>query len=269
LSLIDFWLSTAVQRPLGTLTNYSIEDIEIDANWGGEPGLFVKVLLEVGFLDEKDGVYSLHNWNVRQGWVSGTEERADKARFSRLARSNPSLYKELKAKGVDSISKEDYQKRKKSFNGSSTVVNEPLNESSTVVEEDSTPSPSPSPTPNVRETPISPLKKFLENKIEADGFQDIKNQIIEFFKYRMAYPKAKQYKNEKGINGLFRDLAGCRDRGLNLAECLEITMEKTWLTPSPDYFKNNNFGGKNGSPQHNYTGIDNRPSILPDRDLQV
>ncbi len=121
-------------------------------------------------------------------------------------------------------------------------------------------------------TPLTPLREYLENKIQLEGHQDIAAQIISFFKYRMAKPKAKQYQTEKGINGLFRYLAECRESGLNLFDCLEIAMEENWQTPKPDYFKNN-FGGNNGKnnrpTQHNYTGKDNRPSVLPERDLQI
>ena len=116
-------------------------------------------------------------------------------------------------------------------------------------------------------TPISPLEKHLETMIEENSHQNIKDQIIVFFKYRQAKPKAKQYQTEKGINGLFRDLAGCRESGLNLFDCLEIAMENNWQTVKPEYFKTN--GANNGTAKHNYTGADNRPPVLGDRDLVI
>lgn len=63
-ALIDLWLTTAVQRPSGVLEGYDKDDIEIVANWNGEEGLFVQTLLDIGFLDEQEGVYSIHNWTV-------------------------------------------------------------------------------------------------------------------------------------------------------------------------------------------------------------
>jgi len=143
LCLIDLWLSTARQRPSGTLTGYDEIDIELDANWDGEEGLFVKTLLSIGLLDDKDGVYHLHNWSDRQGWVVESEDRGDKARFSRLAKVNPKVFKELKAKCVYKISKDDYNKIKEA----STTVNESSNETSTNVEETTTPAPAPAPSP--------------------------------------------------------------------------------------------------------------------------
>ena len=111
---------------------------------------------------------------------------------------------------------------------------------------------------------LNPLQEYLEKKINEDGHHDLKDQIVSFFRYRMAKPKGKQYNTERGINGLFRDLNGCRESGLNLFDCMEIAMENNWQTPNPEYFKNKS-GGNNGKTQHNYTGIDNREPILPNR----
>jgi len=91
------------------------------------------------------------------------------------------------------------------------------------------------------------LKNYLSQKIESGGFQEIKDQINTFFEYRQAKPKAKKYQTEKGVNGLFRNLAGCRDAGLNLFDCLEIAMENNWQTPDVKYYKGsneNNTGGR-------------------------
>lgn len=87
------------------------------------------------------------------------------------------------------------------------------------------------------------LRTYLEGSIIHENHQCISDKIVEFFNYRMDKPKAKQYKTEKGINGLFRDLNGCKSIGLDLAECLEIAMENDWQTPKPDYF-NGKTGGK-------------------------
>ena len=37
---------------------------------------------------------------------------------------------------------------------------------------------------------------------------------------------------------------GCRDAGLIVSDCLDIAMERPWLTPDPSYFKNNGFNNK-------------------------
>jgi len=93
----------------------------------------------------------------------------------------------------------------------------------------------------------SELKKYLIQKIESEGFLDIKDQIILFFEYRMAKPKKQQYQTEKGINGLFRNLGGCQNAALNTADCLEIAMENNWQTAKPGYY-NDLRGGIPGQP---------------------
>lgn len=102
--------------------------------------------------------------------------------------------------------------------------------------------------PKKENTPIVPEKKtqqlnfkdYLQEKIIENNFIGSKDKIFEFYKYRMEKAKAKQYKTEKGLNGLFRDLNGCRSAGLIVTDCLEIAMEKNWQTPDPSYFKNGN-----------------------------
>ena len=241
LSLIDLWLSTARQRPSGTLTGYNEIDIELDANWDGENGVFVKTLIELGFIDEINGTYHLHNWSDRQEWVVTSDDRSDKARFSRLAKINPKVFSELKEKGVDKISKYDYKK----LTETPTHVNETLNETLTVVKDALTPAPAPAPAPAhnaIINTPLPPkgkdveLKDFLLKNIPED-LSFLKNNFLEFFKYRQQKPKSKRYQSEIGINGLFRDICNCIAVGHPPVECLNIAMERGWQTPSPDYFK--------------------------------
>ncbi len=80
------------------------------------------------------------------------------------------------------------------------------------------------------------LKDFLLKNI-PDDLTFLKNNILEFFKYRQQKPKSKRYQSEIGINGLFRDICNCIAVGHPPVECLNIAMERGWQTPSPDYFK--------------------------------
>ncbi|MCP5006888.1 MAG: hypothetical protein GY941_23520 [Planctomycetes bacterium] len=82
------------------------------------------------------------------------------------------------------------------------------------------------------------LSDYLKDMIINNNFIEIKNKIFEFYKYRQSMPKAKRYKTEAGINMLFKDLNGCRDRGLIVSECIDEAIGRDWLTPKPDYFKN-------------------------------
>lgn len=82
------------------------------------------------------------------------------------------------------------------------------------------------------------LESYLKSKIQ-NGLMPYSEKIIEFFLYRQKnFPKAKKYKTEKGIDGLIRDITGCQKAGLSITDCLDIAMEKNWLTPAPSYFNN-------------------------------
>ncbi|MCP3927279.1 MAG: hypothetical protein GY714_32370 [Desulfobacterales bacterium] len=185
LSLFELWMSVATNKPSGVLTGYDAFDIEIDAEWNGEEGLFVETLLDCQFLDvDENGVYSLHNWDIRQPWVYQSPDRSDKARFSRLAKVNNEIYEKLKKDGVNAISKKDYlsltnavrvdneastsdedlqndtptdgqQDVNESSTDGETEINETLterqgvdNETSTNLNESSTPAPAPAPVPS-------------------------------------------------------------------------------------------------------------------------
>lgn len=92
------------------------------------------------------------------------------------------------------------------------------------------------------------FEKYLYGKIIENNFIEIKDHIFEFYNWRMndkIKGKKQPYESEKGINGLFRNLNGCRDAGFIVSDCIEIAMEKPWLTPDPSYFKNNGLDNKN------------------------
>lgn len=109
-SLIDLWCKVAEQFPTGYLKDYTIDDIEIDAGWDGEPGKFVEILLDkkIRFLDKKEDGFHLHNWKKRQPWASNSEKRSNISRFNLLNKKNKDIHKELRLLGVKSISKDEY-----------------------------------------------------------------------------------------------------------------------------------------------------------------
>lgn len=78
--LLRLWLWAAEQRSSGTLTDMDAEDIELAAEWKGDEGQLFKTLIECRWIDEKDGVYSLHGWNEHQQYASKSEERSAHAR---------------------------------------------------------------------------------------------------------------------------------------------------------------------------------------------
>ena len=86
------------------------------------------------------------------------------------------------------------------------------------------------------------LETYLKKMIIQHNFIETKDKIFEFFNYRMDMTNNLKYKTEKGINGLFRSLNGCRQKKLIISECLEEAMEREWRTPDPNYFKSNQLG---------------------------
>ena len=86
---------------------------------------------------------------------------------------------------------------------------------------------------------VHPFLKYLLDKISesGNGFSDNKEKLIEFYEYRMRKPKKDQYKSERGIDGLLRDCKRCNDIYADIGECLDITMERNWLTPDPEYLR--------------------------------
>jgi len=77
------------------------------------------------------------------------------------------------------------------------------------------------------------LKKIASVNTE---FEKHKETIIEFIEYRMSIKN--KYKTDKGINGLFKDMETCNKAGYDIGKCLTLVMEKGWLAPNVEYFKN-------------------------------
>lgn len=108
-SLIDLWCMTAEQFTDGCLKGYTKEDIEIDAGWKGDPGEFFDAILDIGFLDETENGFCLHNWHKHQVWVSKSEERSNISRMNIMAKKHNRIFKELQKINIKSVNREDYE----------------------------------------------------------------------------------------------------------------------------------------------------------------
>lgn len=100
------------------------------------------------------------------------------------------------------------------------------------------------------------LFSILKNKITSENLTQHQDKIIEFFNYRQKERiknKKQPYKSEKGLNGLFRDIKLCQEQWGDINTCLEIAMEKEWLTPNPDYYKESYFKNKPSNQIRNLT----------------
>lgn len=146
IALLQLWSYAARLRSDGDLSGMSTEEIELAVDWNGEDGLLVATLKEVGFLDEVDGTFSLHNWTENNSWVAGVETRSDASRLSRMAKVFPDEYQTLVDAGIKGISKKDYESLKV-VNDRSAVVRKIVNDRLTTVNEMPSPAPAPAPVP--------------------------------------------------------------------------------------------------------------------------
>lgn len=86
LSLLQLWAYAAKLRTDGNLSGMSVEDIELAAEWDGAEGAFSAALLDVGFLDQSEDGYSLHDWAENNPWVAEEKARSEQARKNAEAR---------------------------------------------------------------------------------------------------------------------------------------------------------------------------------------
>lgn len=86
--IVDLWLTVAIDRPDGVLTGWDEIDIAIAAGWppDQDPVNFVKILVETGWLDFNEGIYSVHDWAEHQVWACGARARAEHARKAAQAK---------------------------------------------------------------------------------------------------------------------------------------------------------------------------------------
>lgn len=85
-SLVCLFLWTAANRWDGSLADMSDEDIELAADWIGEPGALVAALVDVGFLDGGPGDYAIHDWQDHNPWAASRGQRQEIARAAAAAR---------------------------------------------------------------------------------------------------------------------------------------------------------------------------------------
>lgn len=160
MALLQLWAYAAKLRTDGDLSGMNTEDIELAADWDGEDGALVSVLVEVGFIDHGDNGYALHDWLENNAWAAGAESRSDASRLSRMARTYPNEYRTLVKAGVKGISKEDYEALR-NVNDRQTIVERLLNDLPSPA-----PAPAPAPAPVPAPMAIYPVSS-LENEDSA------------------------------------------------------------------------------------------------------
>ncbi|MEA5107101.1 MAG: hypothetical protein VB010_07080 [Sphaerochaeta associata] len=141
-SLVCLFSATAKMYAKGDLTGCNETDIEEFAKWDGEPGLFVKTLMEPStlFLEKREDTYFIHDWVEHQPWVFGSKERSSIASKNALKRWRASMQ--------DTSLDDDVDPDSLVFNAPNAVGNAVGNASSNASSNAPSPSPSPSPSLN-------------------------------------------------------------------------------------------------------------------------
>jgi hypothetical protein len=93
-ALICLFIFSAQNKPDGDLSGMDDGDIELAVDWEGEDGTFVAALVKVGFLEGEKGSYRIHDWAEHNGWVYGSEDRNERARFAALCKNHGRAYAE-------------------------------------------------------------------------------------------------------------------------------------------------------------------------------
>ncbi len=85
-SLVCLILWAAANRSDGDLAGMSDEDIELAADWDGEPGAFIAALRRIRFVDGNEGDCQVHDWTEHQPWAAGSDARKFKAKWNAVKR---------------------------------------------------------------------------------------------------------------------------------------------------------------------------------------
>lgn len=86
LALLDLWLYAGENHPDGTLEGMTDEDIALAVNWKGKPETLTKTLVDIGFMENVEGVYILHDWEDHNPFVVHAPERKERAKLAAKAR---------------------------------------------------------------------------------------------------------------------------------------------------------------------------------------
>ncbi|RZL40154.1 MAG: hypothetical protein EOP35_01730 [Rubrivivax sp.] len=81
-------LWVASDRSDGDLAGMDDEDIELSADWRGEPGAFVKQLVSLRMLDGEESERSVHDWAEHNPWAAGAVARSEKSRWAGLCKQH-------------------------------------------------------------------------------------------------------------------------------------------------------------------------------------
>jgi hypothetical protein len=82
----------------GALKGYTVQEVESVAGWNGAQGAMIDAFLSVGLMEQKKGVYVIHDWAATNGHLINFKHRATLAAQTRWGTSNATSNAKRKAK---------------------------------------------------------------------------------------------------------------------------------------------------------------------------
>lgn len=155
-NLICLFLFARDNKPDGDFSGMAADDIELAADWQGEDGLFVGSLVEIGFLDQTQDGYRIHDWADHNPWAAGAKKRSESAQRNAAKRWGVSC--EADAVGINPHSETD-----ESVMQLAQIGNAPSPSPSPLP----TPLPLPLPIPTQNQKPLSDKPKVSKVNLEA------------------------------------------------------------------------------------------------------
>lgn len=230
-SLQCLWIWAAKSRPDGDFSGMDAEDIEIAARWNGEEGKLVETLVTLGWLDEVESGYLLHDWEDHNAWAAEACDRSAKSRLGRLAQVNKKAFEECRRLGIESLSQSEYKKWKSyrpvdaglMLGENSATAGELLantGDRPATAGESLAPAPNPSPSPNP--APIANINTYCTSPAATAAFMQPK-----------AKPKSKAEKEAEfaeAVVALFnRVLVDEQPEGRKLPKVTKVTPPRVTL----------------------------------------
>lgn len=86
----SLWLWVLRMAPDGDLSSFDIDDIEIGAMWGGEPGAFVASLVDRKLLDDVEGALRVHDWEDYAQHLKAAERKRNERKRKAAAKQHES-----------------------------------------------------------------------------------------------------------------------------------------------------------------------------------
>jgi hypothetical protein len=85
-NLVKFWSYVAQNKPDGILKGLEQDDIEIASGWSGQCSEFYQALLDLCFIEYRDGILVVHDWEDHNGYACHAKQRSLKAKRAAEAR---------------------------------------------------------------------------------------------------------------------------------------------------------------------------------------